>query len=44
MLETARAIILTSVPSDLSPYEQRRFLFRRLYPEPPLRALPHEIR
>ncbi|HEX5314994.1 MAG TPA: hypothetical protein VFX38_08845 [Gammaproteobacteria bacterium] len=33
MFDTARRIVLASLPADLSPAERRRALFRRLYPE-----------
>lgn len=33
MFDTARSIVLASLPTDLSPAEQRRALCRRLYPE-----------
>lgn len=33
MFDTARSIVLASLPADLSPLERRRALCRRLYPE-----------
>jgi hypothetical protein len=33
MFDTARSIILSSLPAELSPAERRRALCRRLYPE-----------
>lgn len=33
MFDTAREIVLASLPQDLSPAERRRALCRRLYPE-----------
>ncbi len=33
LFETARAIVLASLPADLSPRELRRKLCERLYPE-----------
>ncbi|MGH8225547.1 MAG: hypothetical protein ACRER1_05300 [Gammaproteobacteria bacterium] len=33
MFDTARSIVLASLPADLLPAERRRALCRRLYPE-----------
>lgn len=33
MFDTARSIVLFSLPPDLTPAERRRALFRRFYPE-----------
>lgn len=33
MFDTARSIILASLPADLTPLERRRALCRRLYPK-----------